>query len=270
MDKGRIYIENGIQKAINEFSGFHDRDIYEVIKLVDGKPLFWEDHFKRLLKSIELTHSMWRADEEKLKQQVKTLVSINAVEKSNIRIIIRENEEGAFDIITMLVPQILPSETQYMEGVNVSLLQKERIQPNAKQVQKILKLEVDQILSDVNIWEVLLLNSEGYITEGSRSNVFFIINNRVVTSPGNEVLLGITRKKVIEICHNENIPFQERMVHKHELLQVESAFLTGTSPGLIPISNIDDVVLNVGSPVVKTITEVYREWVKTDILNYDF
>ncbi|HCY00083.1 MAG TPA: hypothetical protein DG754_08090 [Bacteroidales bacterium] len=86
--------------------------------------------------------------------------------------------------------------------------------------------------------EALLVNDEGFITEGSRSNFFAVINNTLVTPPSKDVLEGVTRKMVIALAKQNSIPFQERPIHKRELDSFDGVFITGTSPKVLPITQI--------------------------------
>jgi D-alanine transaminase len=84
-----------------------------------------------------------------------------------------------------------------------------------------------------------LLVREGYFTEGSHSSLFFVKYGVLHTHPeGPEILSGVTRAEVINICADLNIKVVEKAVHIDELVEVDEIFVTGTTTQIIPISSI--------------------------------
>ena len=84
-----------------------------------------------------------------------------------------------------------------------------------------------------------LLFRNGYFTEGSHTTIFFVKNGTVYTHPeGREILSGITRKVVIGICKNLDIPIKEVAVAVADLPEVEEIFLTGTTTQVAPVSSV--------------------------------
>jgi branched-chain amino acid aminotransferase len=116
----------------------------------------------------------------------------------------------------------------------------------------------DQMLEEKKFFEVLLLDHLGKITEGSRSNVFFVAGNKLVTSPSNKVLLGITRQKTIQLAAELNIEVLEREVNFRELKAFEAAFLTGTSPKILPVAKIDAFKFDPKNEIVKQLMDSYQ------------
>ena len=86
------------------------------------------------------------------------------------------------------------------------------------------------MIRESGVYEVLLVNRESKVTEGSRSNLFFIREGVVRTAPDSEVLPGITRQKVLELISEEGFRLDIRSLALEELPSAEAAFLTGTSP----------------------------------------
>ncbi len=103
------------------------------------------------------------------------------------------------------------------------------------------------------------MNREGRITEGSRSNVFFVKDGCFVTAPAEEVLPGITRQKVIELLAGSGYALKEHSLSAAELPQVQAAFLTGTSPKILPIRSIGDLTLPVDNAGVAYLQNEYNK-----------
>jgi branched-chain amino acid aminotransferase len=89
--------------------------------------------------------------------------------------------------------------------------------------------------------EALMLNLEGYVSEGSVDNIF-IVADGVLKTPSLDcgLLEGITRAVIIEVAASKGIPCQETRLLVSDLLQAEECFLTGTGAELIPVRQIDE------------------------------
>jgi len=83
------------------------------------------------------------------------------------------------------------------------------------------------------------VDQNGYITEGSRSNIFFIKNGKVHTPPAHAVLKGVTRSHVIGICKELGMEVTKGCLHKDEVSIIEGAFITGTTVDALPIASIE-------------------------------
>ena len=116
------------------------------------------------------------------------------------------------ELFIFFIPYLYPAPDMYRVGVEILSLNEVRNQPNAKITNLSLRTLADKIISDKNVYEVLLVNQEGFITEGSRSNIFFIKDKVVFTPPTSIVLPGITREKVLEICNNLGIETHREMI----------------------------------------------------------
>ncbi len=89
--------------------------------------------------------------------------------------------------------------------------------------------------------EALLNDMNGFVAEGPGANIFLIRDGKLVTPPAGNILPGITRATVIEICHELNIPVEEKLFTTEELKQAEAAFFCGTAAEVIGWESIDDV-----------------------------
>jgi branched-chain amino acid aminotransferase len=105
--------------------------------------------------------------------------------------------------------------------------------------------------------EGLLLDSEGFIAEGS-GEIFFIVRNGVLICPPNDnALEGITQDTVIKIAKDLNIPVERRRVTRDEVYIADEAFFTGTAAEITPIRDVDSRIIGNGSR--GTITEIIQK-----------
>jgi branched-chain amino acid aminotransferase len=104
------------------------------------------------------------------------------------------------------------------------------------------------------------------ITEGSRSNIFFVKNDKLITAPDNLILNGITRKYVIAICKENKIDVNYECVKADDIKSYDAAFMTGTSPMVLPFSCINDVSFSVKLSLIEKLRKLYLEKAQESIL----
>lgn len=218
----------------------HRSAVYEVIRIIDGKPLFFEDHLERLSESQRIAQMSNGPSPAFIKKAVRLLIERNEVSIGNFKLYLGKLPDSPTpDFMAWLMPYFYPSATMYRQGIKVSLLEFERHNPNAKIVRDAFKTEAEALMKQSGAYE-LLLHHDGFITEGSRSNVFFVKDGRLITAPDEMILKGITRQKLLKIIENKKLPVLFRALKVDELGHAEAAFLCGTSPKVLPISNVDD------------------------------
>ena len=96
--------------------------------------------------------------------------------------------------------------------------------------------------------EALLLDPEGYLTEGSGENLFIVKNGVIKTTPPNSILNGITRQTVLEYFVKQGRPVTESRFTRDELWCADEVFLTGTAAEVTPVKEIDNRVIGEGKP----------------------
>jgi branched-chain amino acid aminotransferase len=87
--------------------------------------------------------------------------------------------------------------------------------------------------------EALMLDTEGYVSEGSGENVFIVRDGRIKTTPLTSILEGITRESIIRIAKDLKIPVIEERFTRDELYSADEAFFTGTAAEVTPIREVD-------------------------------
>ena len=236
--------------------------LYEVIRITEGIPVFLEEHLDRLYQSALLTGMEHLPDSTSLAAMIKEYITIQKQDTGNIKLSFTFSSPNSAPKCELnFIPHYYPTQEQYTNGVKVGLLKAVRPVPHAKVQNSDIRNRANQSISDNHLFEVLLINSEGNITEGSRSNVFFIKNETLFSSPVASILPGITRIKVMQLCENAGIRVIEMAIPANTLDQYEAAFLTGTSPKILPISTIDNIIYNTDLPLLIKLRELYDKMV---------
>ncbi|MBE6081675.1 branched-chain amino acid aminotransferase [Acidilutibacter cellobiosedens] len=240
--------------------------IYEVIRIMDGIPLFFEEHVKRMRRSAEIVgKTIFRKDQEII-GDIKKLIEANNVKNLNVKLLSAYEEGKKETFLAYFIESYYPDEKVYREGIHTILYHYERKNPNAKVLNVSFKDEVNKKIKEMNAFEALLVNKEGYITEGSRSNMFFVRGEKVFTAPKGEVLLGVTRKHIINVCKELNIDVVEENINIKDLDKIDGGFMSGTSVNVLPISSIDDKKYSsADNNLIKAIQDGYLNLVKNYI-----
>jgi branched-chain amino acid aminotransferase len=260
------YILNGqIEPAVNfESSMSYQKLVYEVIRVINAVPLFLNDHLSRLFESFQSLQLKNTFTIEQIEYELSLLIKQNKANEGNIKLSFYVNQ-NEIKYRYFFIPHSYPTKQLYESGIKVSSFKIERPNPSIKELHKNIKSEIDKILIDKSIYEVILLNNENKITEGSRSNVFFIKGNKIYTAPDSSVLTGITRKYILKCCLNLGFEIIYTCVSYNAINQFEGAFITGTSPKVLAITKFDSVNYTIPN-IINFILNEYDNIIKQYIL----
>ena len=236
---------------------------YEVIRVMNSKVLFLENHLLRFRFSIQQLSATATPDLQVLTKNIQKLIEINGVKEGNIKIVALIGKQEV-EFVAFFIPHFYPDKNMYKSGVDLGLLYAERENPSAKISNQSTRKKADNLIKSTGLFEVLLVNHQNHITEGSRSNVFFIKNQKLITPPADEVLQGIIRNKVIEIAIKNGLEMLERFVFPEEISDFESAFLTGTSLHILPIRSIYLKKFEVQNPILNILNKLLN----TNVISY--
>lgn len=265
------FVQNGLLKPVSEFPAQFSSDrkyIYEVFRAQKRVPVFIEDHLERLWHTAALENLILPFTHETVMASIFRLIGSNPEYDGNIKIYVSHNEGAGMNCLVYFTPHQYPTPEQFKNGVAVKLLHARRNNPNAKIMDTVLRRTTEKIKADEDVNEVLFVDPNGYITEGSRSNVFFISNSSVITPPLYQVLEGVTRKQVIELGKSAQIQVSEKLVHSNDLPVIDGAFITGTSRRILPVKQIDNIELCVDHPVVRKLQRLLENRVEEYISGF--
>ena len=118
--------------------------------------------------------------------------------------------------------------------------------------------------------EAILMDKNGYISEGSGENLFIVKNSKLITPTTDYCLNGITRQSVISIAKNLNYCVEEKNLSFEDLLDADEAFYSGTAVEITPISTVDGSTIGSGTigPITEIIQSKYSEIVTGRDHNY--
>ena len=267
------YIHNKEVKSTCDFKLKIDQEtivIYEVIRVIEGKPLYVEDHINRFFKSCDLQDIKPIISSRQIINRIKTIIELNKQIIGNLKWAVLKYESGIQDFVIWASPFFYPGKELTREGVNCSFYKAKRKKPNSKTLKNKVQNEVQQFISEKKLFDLILHDHKGKITEGSRTNIFFIRNNTVFTSFDTDVLEGISRKKVIESCSSLGIELIKKDINKDEIQTFDFAFLSGTSINILPIKRIENHYFNTKNELFQELLNKYILKSETYIENFQW
>ncbi|HOO98987.1 MAG TPA: aminotransferase class IV [Bacteroidales bacterium] len=256
---GKKFILNGDLIPEYQFDNslvYSGQSVYEVIRMVKGSPVFFHDHMERLAISTRLIRKKMITDEETLRRDIIRLSKTERRKEVNLKIVFNYNRDSLNYLVYFIEP-IYPDDEQYRNGVKGILYYAERDDPSSKVINHMLRSSIWQKLILEGAYEALLVNSEGQVTEGSRSNIFFLKGKELTTAPGEIILNGITRKHILEICRENGITVFQECVAADKIAGYDAVFMTGTSPVVLPFCCIDDITFRVDFPIIRQLRNLY-------------
>ena len=125
-------------------------------------------------------------------------------------------------------------------------------------------IEVSQIKGSNN-W-ALMLDTDGFIAEGSGDNFFIVKNKEVISPEGRNMLRGISRDYVKEICEQLGYNYKEKNIDQYDVYTSDEAFMSGTPFCILPVTSLNRVKIGNGKPG-EIFSELLKKWSKNVGIN---
>jgi branched-chain amino acid aminotransferase len=244
----------------------NESGIYEVFRVINGKPLFLAEHISRFFRSTSSMGINKEFSNDWLKSRIKTLVEANKMKSGNIHF----QNLRKISFIAWLPPYKYPTTQQKEEGADVISLVAVRENPQIKRTKLPARLHADIIKQETGIHEVILINEKGIITEGSRSNIFFVKNKEVFTPDLTLVLPGITQSKIFEVAEKNKISIHKTHIKLEDAGKFDSAFISSTSNQVLPLRKLDSFYFNPKNPIIKIISCGFGQLVEENLAHFSW
>ena len=246
-----------------------DRTYYETVRIKSGVLLFLEDHLARLTKSVAGLEDFPVDTKDISDKAYSFLKEIDFKSDGNIRIVLTKEH-----LLIHLVNVNVPDSGKFEKGINTSLLQWERQTPNLKIFRGDYKNTVNEKFKTENAhgkpFELVLSDNGGKLYEGSMSNLFVIMDGKVYSAPDDKILIGITRRRVIEALKRSGLELQTGTFSIDELVKGNAAVFVSSTPfDILPVTYIDDHTFDsVNNPLLKMISEAYAGYTEEYIASH--
>lgn len=245
------------------------KGIYEVFRVIDGTPLFLKEHINRYYQSLKLAGYTPNHSRSQLINRLKTLIESNQLKQGNIQFEY-SGLEGKERFLAWITPAIYPTINKYKDGVDLLSLTATRELPHLKSLNLPAREKANKVIAKESVFEVLLVGDDGIITEGSRSNIFFVKNNQLHTTQLSLILDGITRSEIISVARKEGIVVNEDLIGFDSINSFEAAFLTSTSMKVLPIQKIDEIQFSPKNQLVNRLKMLYDSRINMNLKNFNW
>ena len=226
--------------------------LFDFFLVKKGRPLFLEDYLDRVYQSAQWLHLEVPVSREELRSQVLRLIEANGELEAGIKLIVTGgySEDGYAPakpnlvIIEMPPPAYPPS--KFEEGVKLMLHDYHRTFPAAKTINYLVGIYLLPQQKATGAEDVLF-HSDGQIFETTRANFFIVTDQQTIVTAGDGILYGVTRKKTLELARRY-FAVEERCPTVDELRTAQEAFITSSTRLVMPVVQVDDMVIGSGRP----------------------
>ncbi|KRL01119.1 D-amino-acid transaminase [Liquorilactobacillus capillatus] len=249
--------------------------LYEALRIYNGEMYMYPEHFARLERCAREIHLQLPFSKKDLKENLDKLIALEEIIDGEVYFQVsrglaapRNHRIPTFaEAKPVITANAIPYERPIAKqkgGETACLVEDKRwLHCNIKSLSllgNILSLDEARRKG----YEDALLVRNGYFTEASASNLWFVINGVLYTHPdGNLVLPGITKLRLLEIAHAEGLSVKEEAVPVTNIDQIEECFVSNSLWEVVPITSIDGKPVNNGSlgKVTAHLQQKYIEWI---------
>ena len=230
------------------FEGIRSYNTEKGVKIFKG-----EEHFERLKKSCQLINIPFEYDCNELIKVSYDLLKKNHLKDAYIRpLIFCSPNMGLTRPIQVSIMICVWEWGAYLgkKHLNLGISSYCRPHPKSTKIEaKVCGNYVNSILAstevkDAGYDEAILLDSDGFLAEGPGSNLFFEKDGKLFTPQTGNILPGITRSTIINLCHELNIPIYSGLYNVELLESADSAFLCGTAAEVIGVNSINGITFS--------------------------
>jgi branched-chain amino acid aminotransferase len=244
--------------------------LYEVVRTYNGRFLYMEEHLMRMAKSAELCRmklgqplSKFREECERTLQAYRAIPGMRDVEAYCRIVVSRGTGKIGFGEANLFTPTTFaiivqplnpPSDAEWEAGFRYCVVDRTRNSKRAQDPAAKTGNYMNSLLAYLEgtadgFHDALLPDADGFITEGTTFNLFYIRRGIIATSPfSSGILDGITRKQVVALARDAGYEVREVLYPKERLYDADEVFMTSTIKEVAPVVQVDDRKIANGKP----------------------
>ncbi len=232
--------------------------VYEVIPVYQGLPFCLNEHLQRLQRSLDGVRMANPYSIEQWSEIIARLVKDNEGENQAVYLQVTRGvatrdhvfPEGVEPTAFVMTNPIKPLPEWYkQDGIKAITVKDIRwAQCDIKAITLLPNSLLRQQAQDAGAQEAILIR-DGYMTEGSASNSYAVLDGVIYTAPKDEkVLPGITRDVVLELARSAGVSYREQAVSAEQLKQADEIWISSSTRELLPVTTLDDMPVGSGKP----------------------
>ncbi|WP_424832572.1 D-amino-acid transaminase [Ruegeria sp.] len=248
--------------------------VYEVTSVLGGKLIDFDGHAVRLKRSLDELDMAEPCTKDELLEIHRKLVELNGIEEGMVYLQVTRGSDGDRDFVfpsddtkptLVLFTQNKPglaNSPAAQKGIRVISIDDIRWGRRDIKTTQLLYPSLGKMMAKKAGADDAWMTEDGYVTEGTSNNAYFVKNGKIVTRPlSNDILHGITRKAVLRMAAEAQMVVEERLFTIDEAKEADEAFVTSASTFVMPVVEIDGAQLGDGAPgpIAKRLREIYLE-----------
>ena len=249
---------------ISDMSVQRGYGIFDFFKVVDGKPLFLEDHLDRFCHSAQRMHLDTGCSTDDLRSMIETLLNKNELPESGVRLTLTGGySTDGYSISQpnlIITQQPLHLEREVQErGIRLITYEHQRQLPDVKTIDYLMAVWLQPLVKSHGADDVLY-HSNGLVTECPRSNFFMVTEAGELVTPVSNVLQGVSRKQLLQLASRE-FETAERDFTLDDIMQAREAFVSSTTKMVLPVTELNGITIGNGScgPVTRRVHELFAD-----------
>jgi branched-chain amino acid aminotransferase len=235
---GDIVPEAQAQLHVSDLGLLRGYGIFDFFRAVDGRPIFMEDHLDRFEHSARKLFLDIPVTRQQLREAILTLIEHNAEPLLGLKMILTGgySPDGFAPTTPNLFIIAKPFQFASAQGLKLLLVEHLREMSDVKTLNYLQPIWQIPAMRQAGCQDVLY-HHEGRLSELSRSNLFLVKNETIIT-PNTDILFGVTRKHTLALAR-QHFQVEERPVALDELWTADEVFTTGSTKRIIPITEVN-------------------------------
>jgi len=278
---GEYVTKENAKVSVYDHGFLYGDGIFEGIRIYNGNIFKCKEHLDRLYDSAKSIMLDIPLSYEEMQQVLIETIKRNELRDGYIRLVV---SRGPGDLgldprrspranVIVIVEQLsIYPEEAYVNGLKIVSVSTRRnvpdaLNPKIKSLNYLNNILVKIQANLAGVGEALMLNSQGYVAEGSGDNIFIIKNGVILTPPCYVgALEGVTRAAIMEIAKKDGFVVKEEPFTLHDVYVADEVFLTGTAAEVIAVREVDGRIIGSGKagPITTRLLKEFRSIVEID------
>lgn len=252
--------------------------VFETLRSYSGVIFRCDDHLDRLFDSANAISITLPLTKDYFKEALYKTLKGNNLSNAYLRLTVTRGEaEPGLDIGQSLKPTVTIisrefngyPEDRYLKGIHAAIVHTRRMPPSAlnpaiKSLNVLNNIMAKKEATGLGASEGIMLNTDGYVAEGTVSNIF-IVKDGIIKTPSLDtgILNGVTRSVVISLAKETDIAILEQPIYPDELFNSDECFITNTSYEIMPVTTLNGRGLGNNQPgeITKRLITLFRDMI---------
>ena len=256
--------------------------VYETFRTYDGRPWLLDEHLARLCGSAERMGLPLPGGIDRIRADVERALRHSRERCAAVRIVVTRGAQvglidldpgtaGTADVYVLVRPYAPVPEVAYLEGIDLALVgvrrnARDALDPAIKSGNYLNNMLALREAKARGAYECVMLNKDGFLAEGSTSNVFLVKDGELATPAlDSGILAGVTRAYLLGLARGAGITARESMLREADLRAADEVFISGSLKEVLPVARVDGVAVGAGrpGPLTRRLLEAYRAGIES-------